>query len=426
MILVNKILILIIFINCGILFSQEPDTLAKLEIYETIQVDPTILEFKVRLIRTSDLWANWANGTFQFVFNDPTYVIDPGKLEIVRLYQSDLDYGVVPGGDLPPEDYIINPHIVDGRIGVAVVGPQSFENTKFVDTVINIETFQIRSLDGSTLPNRVKWLEPYRYYQASAYKIQSDSLVPPIAAWWAANDNIEMENPPYSVIYFVDDTSIDPDFILKFFSAKYLGAKKIWLEFETIQESRNKGFRIYRGILPYGSRDHNDVEYDHLVAAFDQPGPFQQEMIGLGTRNPGRYYEIRHDTVDIRGVEYCYRLTYVDYDDEEYILAHACVPVPHAVITFAQANPNPFSDDTELEYTVDDDCIVTCKVYDLLGKEVMELFSSKVHRKGTYNFTLQMPEYAMEGLYNVIFVAYPIDDPAIEISRASVKIQLVR
>jgi hypothetical protein len=34
--------------------------------------------------------------------------------------------------------------------------------------------------------------------------------------------------------------------------------------------------------------------------------------------------------------------------------------------------------------------------------------------------------YASQGLYEIVFIAKPIDDPNVEVSRAVVKVQLIR
>lgn len=423
--------ILLTFISLFLIISalpaQNPVTLAKVELYEHSLIQPDVLEFKVRVIRTSNLWDTWANGTFQFVFDDPAYPISPANLEITRMFDTDLDVGVLIGKDLPTDSYLINPHIIDGRIGVAVVGPEEYDVSQPVDTSIKIETFRIRSLDGSSLPKKVRWLKPANYYQACAYKIRDDSTVHGVSAWFSANDNIEMDFLPYTAVEYIDDDSEGPEMEVINFKAFYGGAKQVQISWETLSEAYNKGFILDRGMTsPFVRFNIENIDYNVTVGRFDQPGLFQQELVGLGTRKPGRKYKVQYDTVVYRDMIYGYRLSHKDFYNSLIIDAYDTLFIPHAVISAASASPNPFSDDTEITYTVDDDCIISANVYDELGKKVLEVFNRETRQKGTYRFTLIMPEFASQGLYEIIFIATPIDDPTIELSQAVIKMQLIR
>ena len=151
-------------------------------------------------------------------------------------------------------------------------------------------------------------------------------------------------------------------------------------------------------------------------------------MVGLGTRDYGKKYHWYYDTVDYRGEEYCYALYYKDFNDIEHYLARACVPIPSAVITYAQANPNPMSYSTKITYKLDDDVILSATVYDLAGKIVKKLLDNVYVERGTHilDFDAPISEVASQGLYEVIFLAKPVDDNSVEVSRAIVKIQIVR
>jgi len=66
-------------------------------------------------------------------------------------------------------------------------------------------------------------------------------------------------------------------------------------------------------------------------------------------------------------------------------------------------------------------------VSDLTGRILFYLKNGEYVVRGPHNDVDFVADYhAQEGLYNVIFIAYPIDDPTVELSRAIVKLQLIR
>jgi len=62
----------------------------------------------------------------------------------------------------------------------------------------------------------------------------------------------------------------------------------------------------------------------------------------------------------------------------------------------------------------------------MAGKEIEKLYNHEYMKYGTYDKDFYPSSLASQGLYEIIFIAYPVDDPAVEISRAVVKAQLVR
>lgn len=409
------------FYQTAVIYAQ-PEILARVIIYDTEQPTQDVLTFKLKLERTSDIWDAWANGTFQFKFIDPNFVIDPTNLEITRMFDSDLAFGVMSGSDLPSDAYIVNPHFMGDRIGIAFAGPDTYEDAIKVYPEIKLEQFMIRTLDGTPLPEMVQWFSPFDYYQACAYKLERDSTINNVEYFFKKDDNIEMWDGGH-IVDFVDDSVKECLTLLDTLSAEYVGGKKVALWWNTSQECRNRGFIIKRGF----STPFNKEMYGyHELMRFDLPGPFQQNLQGLGTRIPGRKYKVNYDTVSQRDLEYIYDLFYMDYYGEEHFLASDTVVVPHAVISYAQNNPNPFENETQIVYTIDDECYLDAFVYDLNGKLVMQLYNKEYRNVGQYKATLRMPEFASQGLYDLLLIAYPIDDTEIELSRAIVKMQLVR
>jgi hypothetical protein len=69
-------------------------------------------------------------------------------------------------------------------------------------------------------------------------------------------------------------------------------------------------------------------------------------------------------------------------------------------------------------------------VYDVTGKELAVLLDNVVIPRTTpgnvNTIVWSAPDQASQGLYNVVLIASPVDDPTIELSRAILKIQLLR
>ena len=74
--------------------------------------------------------------------------------------------------------------------------------------------------------------------------------------------------------------------------------------------------------------------------------------------------------------------------------------------------------------------MLKCDVFDVRGKLVTNLIND--YKDGDYTeigwheVRFVAPQLASQGLYSIIFIAYPIDDPSVELSRAFVKVQLIR
>jgi hypothetical protein len=83
---------------------------------------------------------------------------------------------------------------------------------------------------------------------------------------------------------------------------------------------------------------------------------------------------------------------------------------------------------TTVDYMLDDDVVLECSVYDILGKKLKTLIDKEVVKVGKHQivFEASRAEFASQGMYEIIFLAHPIDDPGVDISRAVVKVQLIR
>lgn len=108
------------------------------------------------------------------------------------------------------------------------------------------------------------------------------------------------------------------------------------------------------------------------------------------------------------------------------IESYCSVDIPYAVIVQAIPMPNPFSDGTKITYKLDDDVYLTATVYDLLGQVVQVLIDNQFLKMGNHEINFQASDFAVQGMYEAVFTAHPINDNSIELSRAVVKLQLSR
>ncbi len=430
---INILIIISIIIFPISIFTQNIDTLAIVRIENILLVQPDTLQFDIRIYRNSDRWSKLANGTFQLTIGDGTTSVyeENAKIEYISGSSQLRVYPIT--GQLTKDSYFISPSIIRDRVSISVLGPELFQDANFIpkDTGLLIGTFQVIEKSGNTLPLNINWLYPQFYYQACAYKLENDSIVPPFITWNLANDNIEMEDiHRTTTVRYEADIAPDPYVKLKYFYARYEGQRKVGLYWETETEFLNRGFILRRGYLPFGSRDTAGVEFKDFVASYEggEGKPPVPEMIGLGSSRLGKPYSYKHDTVPFRGETYCYALYYKDFYGAEHYLASSCVKIPNSVIVYAQANPNPMTTSTTIEYQLDDDVLLECNVYDLLGRKVKNLIDLQEIKLGKHEIVFETPRehLASQSMYEVIFIAHPIDDPAVDISKAVVKVQLIR
>lgn len=381
-------------------YAQQDDTLATLIVTRLLQPAPNVLEFDLRLQRDSDEWRKWANGTFQLAL--PNVSLDGCSLETLP-NTSDLDAST----------YIIADSTLSERISITILGPDEYVDCMPVakDSSIRLSRFRLTGPSDRVFTPGLAWAQPYDRYQANAFKLNTDSV-----PWNVAQDNIEMTGR----LRFLADSLRIPSFLLKEFTGRYIGDRKVLLCWETITEAYNRGFVLQRGLLPFGESDYSNVEFSE-IARYTR----NSELRGQGTSFEGRSY-CYVDTVPLRDESYVYQLLYENFVGTDITLDTVQVYVPSSVISFAHATPNPFYDQTIIDYILDDRVTLSCKVYDPTGKEVAVLLDHVVLPIGKYNVRFDAPTIASQGLYDVVFIAYPVDDPSVELSTAVVKLQLIR
>ncbi|MCS7177366.1 MAG: hypothetical protein NZ960_07130 [Candidatus Kapabacteria bacterium] len=375
------------------------------------QVVPDTLEVDVFLQRRTLQWERWANATLTFVLPDTA----PWPQLRVR---------VVPGSSsVDTTFYRIEPFVLQQpvpgatawtrpRLGVTVYGPESFEASQLIpwDTLMRIARLQVFSTNGTPVPHTLEWAQPLAYYQAFAYK-QRDEVLP----WVRANDNVELGT---RVEYRLQPMRV-PAHVVRDFRAEYIGDRKVRLSWQTQSEAFNRGFVLVRWWRPFNTTELVDSA---LVADW-QRVPL---LRGLGTSDTGRsYLYVDSDAAKQRGEEYCYDLWSTDFHGVLRYHGRACATIPHAVISFAQADPNPFSNATTIRYRLEDRVLLSITVYDVRGGVVARLMERQEMERGSYTLEWQTPAYASQGLYDIVLIAYPVDDPSVELSRAIIKAQLV-
>lgn len=374
---------------------------------------PDTLEVDLVLVRRGVGWERFANGTIAFVLPDS-----------LTLWPS-LRVRVVPGSSVLDtvlyriESFVVWQPPIAGmqwthpRLGLTIYGPPDFSSSQLIpwDTLLRLGRLQIFTTDGSPVPYQLEWARPLEYYQAFAAKQREDIL-----PWVRADDNLELV---HRMEYRLQPMRV-PAHVVKNFRAEYLGDRTVQLSWQSESEAFNRGFVLVRWWKPFNT----DELVDSVRVADWQYVP---ELAGLGTSDTGRGYTfLDTDRAKRRGENYCYELWSIAFSGAIRYHGRVCVAIPYAVISFAQADPNPFTDRTIIRYRLEDRVLLSIKVYDLKGKELATLMERRDMPRGDYTLEWRTPAYASQGLYEIVLIASPIDDPSVELSRAVIKAQLIR
>jgi subtilisin family serine protease len=150
----------------------------------------------------------------------------------------------------------------------------------------------------------------------------------------------------------------------------------VTLSWQTSTETNNQGFEIQRS-------SNGEFEKIGFVA-------------GHGTTTEIQSYTFIDENV-LAG-EYIYRLKQVDYDGTtEYsniVEVEVTQPVEYSL---SQNYPNPFNPSTTIAYSIPKDGLVTLKVYDVLGEEVVTLIN-ELQSAGTRDITFDASQLS-SGVY---------------------------
>ncbi len=150
------------------------------------------------------------------------------------------------------------------------------------------------------------------------------------------------------------------------FSAS-LSENSVNLSWATATETNNKGFEI--------QKKFNDGVFE--VIGFVQ---------GSGTTTEKQNYSFIDKNLNVGN--YQYRLKQVDYDGS-YSYSHV-IEIEYSVIPqenqLAQNYPNPFNPSTVISYQISSNSMVTLKIYNALGKEVVTLVNEN-QAAGSYSIS---------------------------------------
>ncbi len=415
------------------------DTLALVSARNFVLPTPDSLEFELYLTRNNNSWEAFANATLQLGFLDSLVKIDSTDLVFHHvLNTSELPIFTPVGNQLPTTEYLIEPKVFSGRFSITIVGPDDFEFCKKLELgqSISLGKFTIKSKSGRSLPTYLTWLKPIDWYQALAYKRNVDSLLNGSIPFFYANDNINMNDGKELTFVLNIDQNPEEKFNFDNFWVVYTGQKIDSLGWSTKLEKDVNGYFIKRGV----HTNIFEVEYTDLIGTWVAGDPkYNPGYVSKGYSKIGQLYNPFFDTVEYRGGEYCYSLwanmNRKNGSSFDTLLAQRCIVVPNAVISKANPLLNPFTYSTTINLHLDDDCYVEGFVTDEIGKFVknldfngqpMEKIFMKKSSKDGYNIEFVASSIASQGLYNAIFIAYPINDKNIEISKAVVKLQLVK
>lgn len=436
------VFILIAFFLC-LLDSNaqiDSDTASVVKIIEVIRVDANTLQFQLNMQRVSDSWSRWANATYSITFNDTSFHYDKNNIKFEYVgATSEIPFEINRPAPLPVNKYTVLTQVDPDRLIIYYLGPEEFSNAIPIpkDSALNIGTFKITRTDGEPLPLqvpgdttgfRVIWSTPLWRLQAIAYKTDQN-LTDNGEVMFVPDDNKDFLNPLGLQGKFLNEPTPKPAMRLVYFSARYVGGFNVKLDWELSSQFQNEGFLITRATLPYGKKDYSNVSFNDTVAYYKRNNPLTQanDSKMFGVNGPGYTIYTLRDTAQRRALNYVYKLSYYDFIVQDFIdLAHRVMLVPNATIESAAAWPNPFERRTQIEYTVKDNVTLTIKLYDLNGKELMTVMENERKNIGTYIFDLNMPEFATQGLYDMRFFALPIDDPTVETSNASLRLQMTR
>ena len=439
--------ILIIFLMSYSSNSQI-DTSAIVKIENIVLTGKYEVEFDLNVYRMNEIWSYWANGSFQFVFDTTAdYQLNPNNHSITYLPgSSDLNISTMASvTGLPTDGYLITPRIIGSKFSITVAGPDSLNLCFKVpkDTPLKIGRFRIENKIPVTPPTHFKWLSPYTYYQALAYKTTLDSVLLPDLFRYVVQDNIELYDDKHRVDYIAESDNYKT--IIKNFKAEYMGSLLVRLTWETESENFNEGFVVKRSDSWIQGTDSTKIPYDIIVGSYREK-PFFEQLIGLGTSRRGRKYEM-WDTVPYRGINYCYKL----FNQQKYLdtlspNAISCITTPNSVIRDAMALENPFNYSTTIKFWYEDDVQVDMRVYDLKGGLVESLLNgatyvyygkqkdipgsitdNEIRRNLPFGEVKWTPtDLAQQGLYEVVIIGTPIKDPTVEKSMMVIKLQYVK
>jgi len=430
---VRAVIAAVVAMMCSgfIAFSQVEHATVSVIPVEDPRLDRIV--FDLELIRSSDNWELWGNGTFRLTNPtlDATGGLDSSRFTIAYVPQSSTLPIVGYNADAL-SGYVVQCDLQNGRLNISILGPDASSDCYRIqqkNVPRKLGQFVLQRNDGGQLLGDLQWVAPMEYYQANAFKIDHDSVTGEGAqrnTWYNTDDNV-----PLVTRYVRRPRGDSCDRLLvTSFTGAYIGDLAVSLQFDTECEINVDGFFIERALVLNG--DFANLEF----AGREQLDHLNNATLRSCVCKDGRTYANLLDGVEFRRELYAYRLAsretgtgIVTFHDTIF------VRIPSPIISNARLLQNPFRDQTTVEFNIDDRVWLTAAVYDLGGRFLSRLLAAdgteivnKEYPKGSsYTATFLSPEVAAAGLYNIVLIAIPVDDLAIEqLSRVVLKAQLLR
>lgn len=398
-------------------------------------LDPlyTRLTFDLYVRRLTDRWTYWANTTMRIESTDLALTggFNPA-VHTVTFISDSSDLPLVPYTPGAMTGYYVDNQIVGGEIVVNVIGPDSVDDaiTVLNNDSIRIGRFEVTSSDGSYVPEILTFSAPLTYYQANAFKIDHDSVTGSGVdrnVWFVKHDN-----PPLIVEYQEKPPPPDVCDATFNFYGQYIGDLNVMLGFDVNDEHCYEGYIIERALVD--RRDPNNLNFQGRPQLTYLNEPRLLSCLCLVPQ----VHDSLFDAVEYRREMYAYRLIgqrLPFYGDSLEIIDTIFIRIPNAILSNARILENPFKDQTSIRFNVDDRLRLTARAFDLGGRLIGTLTTpdgkpvdNMDYVIGTdYRIIFKTPEVASQGLLNIILVALPLNDVAIEEqSRVIIKAQLLK
>jgi hypothetical protein len=400
------------------------------------QLDPAYdrFTFDVVIKRQSQRWTYFANTTIRLesVDLDPTGGFNPSVHQIGFIPDSS-DLNLVPYSPAAMNGYFVDYGLVNGDFVVHVLGPDSVQDAHdmfFTADTARIGRFVITSNDGSYVPEFLRMAQPLDYYQASAFKLDHDSVTgtgPGSNVWFVKHDN-----PP--LVMEFDELPPPPDTcgaVFNFYGS-YVGDLRVMLGFDVTDEHCYEGFFIERALVERAQPDVLNFQGRAQLTYLNEP-----RLRSCLCLDP-QVHDSLFDDVEFRREVYAYRLLgkrLPFYGDTVEIIDTIFIRIPNAIISNARILENPFKDQTTIRFNADDRLLLTAKATDLGGRLIGYLENEKgqpvenmEYPLGVgYELKFRAPDTASQGLYNILLVGMPMHDESVaEGSRVIIKAQLLR
>jgi hypothetical protein len=413
----KKLLTVCVLILCSInTLRAELDTLCTIILKDAIKTDQDSLQFSLFLKNRSDKWRWWSNGSFQLELAVNIEMTNLENFKFIKLNEENGSF------ILPDSNYSQKLLITEKSFLINIVGPEKINDCIYIprDSTILLGKYCIVAKSHNNFSYSLIWKEPLNIWQSCAYKANKDSVVGTDLLWYKSSDNIEMTDRHNTTICeFIIEKTPPPQFILKFFDVKYAGAGIAAIQWETLTEAYNQGFSLHRIPSTFINKSFDESNSkkitDHLT---------DSRLVGCKNYH-GKQYPMIYDTLEGEGLSYKYLLTYTDYDNEVHRIDSATIFYPRSIISFAQSNPNPFREQTIIDFIADDDLIINCSVYDLKGKEVIEVFDGESIKRGEHKIVINSEQLHSSGFYELIMIAVPASGNSADQSQVVIPLHLL-